>query len=158
MTAVNTPTEIGLPQALVDLGFEVVTYFQQQNRYDLQMFTRSGGAADKVDNSAQTLTSTGSRVSLNAAKINALEKVASDIEIITADFTTSRNQIILCNNTSPINVTLDPDAIEEDVVNIKRNDAQVTVFGTIDGQVDMVLNVPKYSTKLVFNGTDWSRI
>jgi len=41
---------------------------------------------------------------------------------------------------------------------IKRTNAEVTVIGTIDGQVDMVLNVPQYSAKLAFNGADWSRV
>lgn len=158
MAEVNPPPQIILPKALSDMGMEVITFFQQQNRFDLQLWTRTGGASDEIDNSAQTLTSTGSRVSLNSAKINALEKIAFDIEIITADFTTNRNQIVICNNTSSIEVTLDPDAIEEDTVHIKRTNAVVDVIGTIDGKTNKRINVKFFSLHLVFNGIDWSQI
>ena len=158
MVSVNPPPQIILPQSLIDLGPDVVNFFQQQNRFDLQLWTRTGGSADEVDNSSQVLTSTGSRVSLNSAKINALEKIAFDIEIITADFTTGRDQIIICNNTSSIDVTLDPEAIEEDTIHIKRTNAVVEVIGTIDGFVNKRINIKYFSLHLVFNGIDWSQI
>ena len=61
-------------------------------------------------------------------------------------------------NTSSINVTLDPDVLEEDTVHIKRTDAVVEVIGVIDGLADRTINIKLYSLHLVFNGTDWSQI
>lgn len=49
---VNRPPEIEMPKALKDLGISVINYFEELNRYNLQMFTRSGGATDLVDEAA----------------------------------------------------------------------------------------------------------
>jgi len=155
---VNPPPQILLPKALSDMGIEVINYFQQQARFDLQLWNRTGAGEDFIDDAGQNITSSNSRVSSNIAKIDALEDIAFDVEIITSDFTTFRNQIIICKNTASINVTLDPKAIEEDTVHIKRTDAVVDVIGTIDGFIDKRINIKFFSLHLVFNGTDWSQI
>jgi len=155
---VNRPPEIELPPELKELGIGVINFFEELSRYNLQMFTRTGGATDLIDDTEQALTSTHSRVSRNAAKINALEKVDFDIAIIDSDFTTSRNQIIICQNTVSINVTLDPQAVAEDTVHIKRTNAVVNIIGLVDGKTNLTINVNLFSAHLVFNGTDWSMI
>lgn len=158
MVNVNPRPQIQLPKALADMGIEVINFFEEQGRFDLQMRERSGGDADLIDDAEQAITSTGSRVSRNAARINAIEKIGFEIEMITSDFTTSRNQIIICNNSSSIEVTLDADALVEDTVHIKRANAELDVIGVIDGLADRTINVPLFSLHLVFNGTDWSQI
>ena len=45
---VNRPPEIELPPALKELGLGVINYFEELSRYNLQMFTRTGGATDAV--------------------------------------------------------------------------------------------------------------
>lgn len=139
---------------------EIEPVIRYLNRFLHDLWLRSGGGEDLVDNTQQEVTSSSSRISRNAAKINALEKVAFDVEIITSDFTTSRNQIVVCKNTSAITVTLDPLAIEEDQVHIKRkqNAARVTVVGLIDGKTSTIINIKKFSLHLVFDGTEWSQI
>ena len=158
MVSVNPPPQIILPQSLIDLGPDVVNYFQQQNRFDLQLWTRTGGASDEIDNSAQNLTSTGSRVSKNAAIINSLQLKEFEIVIVTADFETSGNQILICKNTIPIQITLDPNAIEEDELHIKRRDEEIEEIGTIDGLPNRTISVLQHSDHLVFDGIDWSVI
>jgi len=128
------------------------------NRFLHDLFIRSGGGEDLLDSTEQALTSSNSRVSRNAAKINALEKVDFEVEPITADFTTFRNQIIICKNTSSINVTLDPQALQDDIVTIKRRGAKVTIIGTINGKTDLVINVKQNAPKLAFDGVDWSTV
>ena len=137
---------------------EIVAYYKNVDRMMLQLWLRTGGSDDLVDDAAQSITSSSSRISRNAAKINALEKVAFDVEIITEDFTTNRNQIIICKNTRLIPVTLDPQAVVEDTVHIKRTDKAVNVVGTIDGFTNKMINVQYFSLHLVFNGLDWSQI
>lgn len=157
MVRVNPPPFPRMPDKIAN-DPELKNYVDGIMRIILQLWKRTGGEEDFIDDAGQNITSTGARVSRNAANINSLEKTSFNIVFTTVSTTVSAFETLICNNPSPINVLLDLTAIENDVVNVKRNNAEVTVLGTIDGQVDMVLNVPKYSTKLVFNGTDWNRI
>lgn len=153
----SPPLSAKVPLSLAKTD-EEKRYWRNVNDFLLRLWKRSGGGDDLLDDAEQALTSTGSRVSRNAARINAIEKTDFTIEIITEDFTTERNQIIICRNTSSINVTLDTQALEEDTVHIKRTDAVVKVIGTVDGKVNKTINIKYFSMHLVFNGTDWSQI
>lgn len=139
---------------------EIEPVIRYLNRFLHDLWTRTGGGDDLIDNTQQEVTSSSSRISRNAAKINALEKTTFDVEIITSDFTTRRNQIVVCKNTSDITVTLDPLAIEEDQLHIKRKQdaARVTVVGLIDGETPTIVNIKNFSLHLVFDGTEWSQI
>lgn len=154
---VNPPPQLRIPDKFFN-DPELRSFYEQQQRIIWQLWLRTGGSTDLIEAAEESLTSTGSRVARNAAKINALEKSGFDIEIITADFTTSRNQVIICNNTSAITVTLDPNAIEEDQVHIKRANNVVNVTGIIDGFSSKRINVKYFSMHLVFNGVEWSQI
>ena len=158
MVQVAAPPLIAkVPLSLAETREEQI-FWKNFNDFLFRLWRRSGGGEDLLDDAEQALTSTASRVSRNAAKINALEKTDFTIEIITEDFTTERNQIIICKNTSSINVTLDTQALEEDTVHVKRTNAVVRVIGTVDGKTNITLNVKFFSAHLVFNGTDWSQI
>lgn len=111
-----------------------------------------------IDDSKQEITSSSSRVSRNAARINSLELKEFEIVSTTTALTTFRNQIIICKNTDVIDITLDPQAIEEDEVHIKRRDAQVGVIGLVDGKNNLTINIKNFSLHLVFDGIDWSQI
>jgi len=156
-TKVNPPPALRIPdQFFTDP--DTRAFFEQQREILFQLWNRTGGSEDSVSSTEEELTSSNSRVSRNAARIHALEKVDFDIEIITADFTTERNQIIICQNTSLITVTLDSNAIEEDEVHIKRTNAVVNVIGSIDGKTQNIINVRYYSMHLVFDGSGWNEI
>lgn len=154
---VNPPPALKIPKQFFN-DPELRTFFEQQRVILFQLWNRTGGPSDSVSATEEALTSTGSRVSRNAARINSLEKKDFDIFIVTANFTTERNQIILCQNTSAITVTLDLNAIEEDEVHIKRTNAVVTVSGSIDGETFKTINVKYYSMHLVFDGVEWNEI
>lgn len=111
-----------------------------------------------IESTEQSLTSTSSRVSRNAARINSIELKEFEIITTTASLTTKEFQIIICKNTSPISVTLDPQAIEDDEVHIKRRGESIDVIGSIDGFTNKTINVLNYSMHLIFDGTDWSEI
>lgn len=62
------------------------------------------------------------------------------VSVVTTNHSTSGNETVICNNTSPITVTLDASPTAGDEVNIKRwGSAAVTVSGNIDGQTSKIL-------------------
>jgi hypothetical protein len=111
-----------------------------------------------VETTEQELTSTGSRVSRNATRINSIELKEFEIIKTTVGVTTAAFQVIICKNATPIIIILDPQAVEDDEVHIKRRGELVTVKGLIDGFTDFDLNAPLYSMHLIYDGTDWSEI
>ena len=157
MAVVNPPPHLLIPAAFFQEK-EQRDYFTQLEFIIFQLWQRSGGGEDLLDSTEQVLTSINSRVSRNAAKINALEKTTFDIETVTADFTTSGRQILICRNTTPIDITLDALAIEEDHLHIKRRGKQINIIGTVDGIINPVVNIQLFSLELVFDGVDWSQV
>ena len=154
---VNPPPQIRIP----DVFFKdknTRSFFERLQNIIWQLWLRTGGPDDLIALTGEEATSANSRVARNAARIHSLEKIGFDVEIIAADFSTERNQIIICQNTSPITVTLDTNAVVEDIVHIKRTDGQVTVVGNIDGKSLKVINIKYYSMQLVFDGTAWNEI
>ena len=85
---------------------------------------------------------------------------AKEIKVYTTSisYTAEPYQVILCTNTTPINITLNPTPSLNEIANIKRTNAEVNILGTIDGLTNWTLNVQRYSMQLIFNGTDWSEI
>lgn len=134
-----------------ELTFRFMKWVESVNR-------QTNTSSENVESTDEALTSTSSRVSRNAARINSLELKEFEIRQVTASVTTAENQILICKNTGPIDVTLDPQAIEEDEVHIKRRDAKVKVIGSIDGATNKTINIKNYSMHLVFDGIDWSEI
>jgi hypothetical protein len=154
---VNPPPQIKLPRQLAQ-DRESSTYFRLLDRMLLQLWRRTGGKTDAINDSEQAITASSNRVSRNAARINALEIQSFTVENVTGDLTTSGNQILICNNSSPITITLDTGAIEGDSVHVKRKNAKVTVSGAIDGKTTKVINLKYYSMFLVFDGSEWAEI
>jgi len=154
---VNPPPLLRIPESLRK-DPAVFAYEEQKNTIIFQLYNRSGGNTDLVEEGGQLQTASGSRVSRNAAKINALELKEFEVITTTADLTTNLNQIIICKNTVSINITLNDQAVEGDEVHIKRRDAIIEVIGSIDGLTNKTINVLNYSMHLVFDGTDWSEI
>lgn len=137
---------------------EIRPVIEYLNRHLHDLFIRTGGGEDLVDDNEQAITSTNSNVSRNASLINGLVRDDFELIITDQDLTTGLNQIIICTNTVDIEITLDPQAIIEDEVHIKRTDKKVNVIGLIDGKTNKVINIRYYSMHLVFNGTEWSEI
>lgn len=154
---VNPPPQVRIPKEFLG-NREIRVFFEQNQQILFQLWNRTGGSIDAIDNSEQNITSSNSRVSRNAARINSLELKEFEIINTTRSLTTFRNQIIICKNTGSINITLDSEAIEGDEVHIKRSSDVIEVIGQVDGLIDLTINVPLFSLHLVFNGTDWSQI
>ncbi len=179
----NLDTEQGLIYKDPETGIYKATEYLEDAWFQLieavggEGSTSSGNDAFDLANLHQMLLTMPSKISNLKKEVEEIEQILASavsdnsylrqivnnitsfkVKFTTVSTTINAFETLICNNSSSINVTLDLNANVNDVVNIKRNNAEVIVLGTIDGQVDMVLNVPKYSTKLVFNGTDWNRI
>lgn len=85
-------------------------------------------------------------------------RVKDKIRFTDSSITVSAFEYIICENTGPISITLPLRPVKGDIVNIKRNGEEVEILGQIDGQPCLLLNVPRYSAKLLYNGTEWSRV
>lgn len=154
---VNPPPQLKIPKVIL-ADREWLEYERQRDLIFFQLWQRTGGNNDDVDDSKETITASSSRVSRNAARINSLELKDFELVITTADVTTNLNQIIACYNTVDITITLDPQAIAEDEVHIKRRGVGINVIGAIDGFTDKFINVPNYSMHLFFTGIEWIEI
>ena len=156
-TQVNPPPQLKLPQAVLK-DPQWAAYERQRDTILFQLWQRMGGDTDIIEDNQQNITSSSSRVSRNAARINSLELKEFEIVKATADVTAKEYQIIICKNVMPITVTLDPQAVEDDEVHIKRRGGSIDVIGSIDGFTNKTINVLNYSMHLIYDGTDWSEI
>lgn len=157
MANVNPPPQNRLPKKILN-DIELYPFFRELQQIIFQLWLRTGGNNDAIENGEQNQTATSSRVSRNAAKINALELDDFVVVVTTVNETSNLNNIFICKNPNPIEITLDPEAIEGDEVHIKRRNAKVTVIGNVDGKDNPVINIKNYSMHCVFDGADWSEI
>lgn len=154
---VNPPPILQLPPELLK-DRQTRDYFKQVETILFQLWKRTGGEVDVIEDNQQNITSSSSRVSRNAARINSLELKEFEIVNTTTGLTAEEFQIIICKNISEITITLDPQAIENDEVHIKRRGGSIIVSGSIDGFTNKTINILNYSMHLVFDGVDWSEI
>jgi hypothetical protein len=155
--SVNPPPQLKIPPELIK-DRQTRDYLRQIEVILFQLWTRTGGVNDDIDEAKEDITGSSSRVSRNAARINSLELKEFEIVNTTTDLTAEEFQIIVCKNTIPITITLDPQAIENDEVHIKRRGQSILVMGSIDGFTNKTINILNYSMHLVFDGIDWSEI
>jgi len=158
---VNPPPQLRIPKQFLD-DPEAREYFKQANTILFQLWQRTGGNNDSISNSEQALTSTGSRVSRNAARIYSLESagdepdvnnqkinknsarinnleslIHEEKELTAATGTTSGNQIWTCNNAVAAVLTLNTAPADGEDVHITRKDAPLTVSGAISGSTSI---------------------
>jgi hypothetical protein len=98
------------------------------------------------------------RVTVNEKDISELQDRIFRTEIVTEDLTAKSFQVILCDNASSIEVTLNPDAEKDDMIHVMRRNEEVTVIGLINGLNDRLINVKYWSELYIFDGSEWSVI
>jgi hypothetical protein len=152
---VNPVPILRIPKAFL-ADREVKDFIEQQNTIIWQLRNRTGGNADFIDESQQSTINLTSNTNKNTALINSVKLKEFEILTTTESLTTKKYQIIICRNTIPITVTLDPNAVKDDEVHIKRRGEEITVIGLVDGLSDPVINVLNWSVHYVFDGIDWS--
>jgi hypothetical protein len=137
-------------------------------RWLIQLYERTGGANDLIE----TANFDSSNMFYSESKISELEKELNSLMIesigghssyfefynfkakeISANYTTFRNEILIC--TSNITVTLNPRPEMSERVYIKRTNGKVTISGTIDGKTDLILTADNASVTLIFTQSGW---
>jgi hypothetical protein len=105
------------------------------------------------------------RVEINEADIDELQQKVEDLEartlrVISTTFSLIAEsfKIVLCNNSTPITITLNPVAVKDDMIHVMRKNASVDVIGTINGLTDRTINVVNYSELYIYDGSEWSTI
>ena len=93
-------------------------------------------------------------------RVAALEYRVYENVSITTSLTTNEFQIILCKNTSPIEITLKTDPIDGDEISVIRTNSTVKVIGTINNKTNLTLNVKGSGPKFVYDAAalTWWRI
>ena len=121
----------------------------------IQDFVFTSNELDELD--ARVTINEAAIASLNI-RVGVLEFKSTKVINTIVDITTDGYQTIICRNTVPITITLQGSPVDDTEVNIKRRGEEVTVIGLINGTADRVINIPQWSMKLVYDGTDWSTI
>jgi hypothetical protein len=81
------------------------------------------------------------------------------VVVTTVSLTAKPYEIVICNNTSAIEITTPINPIKGDILPaIKRKDAEIKVIGPIDGETFKIINVVNYSMKLAYDGNEWNEI
>ena len=123
-----------------------------------QSMSRSkiGNIEKELFNIEQLLSSLNSRV----GNLTALLANVSEFKTVpvTSNYTAKNKEILICKNTSPIQVTLNPNPKGGDRVHIKRRGEEIEVIGTIDGLTNRTINIKQWSDHYVYDGADWSVI
>lgn len=115
--------------------------------------------ADELDDLELRVEANEEAIVILDGRVDALESRIFRSVITSNSVTALSFQVILCTNTTPIEILLSPDAVKDDMIHIKRKDAQVTVNGLIDGDnTGRIINVKYWSELYIFDGTEWSVI
>lgn len=79
---------------------------------------------------------------------------------VTANHTTKNSEVVICNNSAAITVTLNPSPNDGEQVSIKRRDASVTVSGAIDGGTILAIGMKYDAPTLLYTTSagEWSII
>ena len=123
-----------------------------------QLWKRTGGGEDfiaslevRVEKNEQDIIKIKEDVIDLQLRVAALEYRAYENVSTTTSLTTNEFQIILCKNTSPIEITLKTDPIDGDEISVIRTNATVKVIGSINEKSNLTLNVKGSGPKFVYD-------
>jgi len=177
MTQVD-PFVIPIPKALL-ADPEVRFYHEYLNKFLHDLWIRTGGGNDAISDTGirelypylpsapdESVFGVYGGVSRGTDDVSptsfySFQRPTVEVEIISvsADYTTTGDQIIICTNTSSITVTLNPNPADGEEVHIKRqNTGVVTIVGDIDGQTSITPVLRYDSPHLVYTieANEWS--
>ncbi|MBL4651270.1 MAG: hypothetical protein JKY53_00185 [Flavobacteriales bacterium] len=117
------------------------------NRFLHDLWIRSGGGDDAIaETQIGELYEPGIQTSnvdeiaeeLEIAQEMAFNPVIAPVELITiaagvTAFTTTGNQIIICNNTAELTITLNLNPDDGEKITVIRRDAKISLVGTLNG-------------------------
>ena len=88
------------------------------------------------------------------ARLDALEALLPISVYLTANHTTTKNEIITCENSVDITVTLNAAPLDQEMVQVKRNNSKVIISGngkTVDGSATVTLSKQYVGLTLIYS-------
>lgn len=98
------------------------------------------------------------RITQNEGDIDDLQLLIPTLESVDSDHTTSKNEIVVCNNISPSIVTLNTSPLERETVTVVRRDAPVTIIGPVNGGASIKIRKRYDAPSLIYVNPEWSII
>jgi hypothetical protein len=120
-------------------------YMEYLERHLLDMWRRTGGPTDSISDEGikelypwQPAKPEKNAIELTQSFGSQVLPESFEIVVVTADYTTTGRQIVVCNNTTAINITLNTSAEDlEEVHVIRQNSGAVNVSGPALGGTTM---------------------
>jgi hypothetical protein len=155
--AANPPPQLRRPKAGASPK-EWDTYLRQLEWIVFQLWNRTGGGDDTVDDTVNSQVDTDGLFGL-FSRVSDLE--FRNVVSVTSDYTTIGSDIVICNDA--VTVSLNDEPEDQELVTIKRAAGAVTIEGAgrnIDGVSNWVVNVQNTSLDIIYTvDTDsWSII
>ena len=115
--------------------------------------------ADEIDDLELVVIDNTKRIGDVELRLDDLEARIFKTVIINSDYLALPFQVVLCDNNSPIEVTLITSAVKDDMIHVMRKNEQVTTLGLIDDDnTGRIFNVKYQSELYIFDGTGWNAI
>ena len=115
--------------------------------------------ADEIDDLELVVIDNTKRIGDVELRLDDLEARIFKTVIINSDYLALPFQVVLCDNDSPIEVTLITSAVKDDMIHVMRKNEQVTTLGLIDDDnTGRIFNVKYQSELYIFDGTGWNAI
>jgi hypothetical protein len=147
MAKVNPPPQIRRPQKITG-DRELRPYFERLEWLLFQLWTRTGGGDDSVDDTVNNQVDTDGLFGL-FGRIAALE--LRNLITTAVDYTTIGSDIVIC--TDAVTVTLNDEPDDQEISSIKRTAGQVILDGggrLIDGNSTLRINVKYTSLDVIY--------
>ena len=159
MAKVNPPPIAKRPPEFVNDRGGKDAYFRQLEWIVYQLWVRTGAGDDTVNSTANQQIDTDSLYSL----FSAFQDIESDLDdlsnqtvipndrhvaVVTSNYSVSNDDVVICNNTSRITITLPANPDDQQLVAVKRASFEIIIDGngkTIDGSDTITVN-RKYTT------------
>ena len=147
---------------------EIRPSIEYLNRFLHDIFIRTGGDDDAIesveneeafDPGIQTFEQDDFEAEIDDSDLSPhLVIIDPEVVGITANYTTTGSQIVICSNSSAITVTLNATPDDGESVHIKRQNALVTVSGAVDGDSSKDIIFKYDSPHLVYTiaAGEWS--
>jgi hypothetical protein len=145
--AANPPPQIRRPKK-VSQDRELDAYFRQIEWTLFQLWNRTGGGDDTVDDTVNSQVDTDGLFGL-FSRINDLE--FRNVVSTSANYTAIGSDIVICNDAVTVFLNDEPD--DQEIVTIKRAAGPVTINGngkTIDGDATVKLIIKYVSLDLIY--------
>jgi hypothetical protein len=147
MALVNPPPQFRRPKK-INADKELRPYFEKLEWLLFQLWTRTGGADDSVDETVNSQVDTDGLFGL-FSRISDLE--FRNVIPTAIDYTTIGSDIVIC--TDAVTITLNDEPDDQELATVKRAAGQIIINGNgklIDGNTTLRINVKYTSLDIIY--------